>query len=99
MNLKEDTGQYVCISFFRYMYFQFKKWISSYTILLVVVVTLFCYLLLVMVSIYILILYLQCRDLTRILRPLVTFAEQIFLGLIMNKQEYNELNLIISSVG
>jgi hypothetical protein len=38
------------------------------------------------------------RDLTRILRPLVTFAEQIFFGLIMNKQEYNELNLIISYV-
>ena len=38
------------------------------------------------------------RDLARILRPLVTFAEQIFIGLIMNKQEYNELNLIISYV-
>ena len=38
------------------------------------------------------------RDLARILRPLVTFAEQIFWGLIMNKQEYNELNLIISYV-
>jgi hypothetical protein len=38
------------------------------------------------------------RDLTRILRPLVTFAEHIFFGLIMNKQEYNELNLIISYV-
>jgi hypothetical protein len=38
------------------------------------------------------------RDLARILRPLVTFAEQIFLGLIMNKQEYNEHNLIISYV-
>jgi hypothetical protein len=38
------------------------------------------------------------RDLARILRPLVTFAEQIFFGLIMNKQEYNELNLIISYV-
>ena len=35
------------------------------------------------------------RDLARILRPLVTFAEQIFVGLIMNKQEYN---LIISYV-
>jgi hypothetical protein len=36
------------------------------------------------------------RDLARILRPLpvVTFAEQIFFGLIMNKQDYNELNLI-----
>ena len=32
-----------------YMFFQFKKWISSYTILLVVIVTLFCYLLLVMI--------------------------------------------------
>jgi hypothetical protein len=32
---------------------------------------------------------------TRILRPLVTFADQIFFK-IMNKQEYNELNLIIS---
>jgi hypothetical protein len=40
----------------------------------------------------------KCRDLARILRPLVTFAEQIFFGLIMNKQEYNELNLIISYV-
>jgi hypothetical protein len=38
------------------------------------------------------------RDLARILRPLITFAEQIFIGLIMNKQEYNELNLIISYV-
>ena len=41
------------------------------------------------------------RDLARILKPLVTFAEQIFFwggGLIMNKQEYNELNLIISYV-
>jgi hypothetical protein len=38
------------------------------------------------------------RELARILRPLVTFAEHIFLGLIMNKQEYNELNLIISYV-
>jgi hypothetical protein len=38
------------------------------------------------------------RDLARILRPLVIFAEQIFWGLIMNKQEYNDLNLIISYV-
>jgi hypothetical protein len=38
------------------------------------------------------------RDLARILRPLVTSAEQIYFGLIMNKQEYNELNLIISYV-
>jgi hypothetical protein len=38
------------------------------------------------------------RDLARILRPLVTFAEQIFWGLIMNKQEYIELNLIMSYV-
>jgi hypothetical protein len=38
----------------------------------------------------------QSRDLARILRPLVTFAEQIFFIIIMNKQEYNELNLIIS---
>jgi glucan phosphoethanolaminetransferase (alkaline phosphatase superfamily) len=37
------------------------------------------------------------RDLARILRPLVTFAEHIFFK-IMNKQEYNELNLIISYV-
>ena len=37
------------------------------------------------------------RDLARILRPLVTFAEQIFKK-IMNNQEYNELNLIISYV-
>ena len=37
------------------------------------------------------------RDLARILRPLVTFVEQIFFGM-MNKQEYNELNLIISYV-
>jgi hypothetical protein len=36
--------------------------------------------------------------LARILRPLVTFAEQIFFGLIMNKQECNELTLIISYV-
>jgi hypothetical protein len=36
--------------------------------------------------------------LARILRPLVTFAEQIFLQLIMNKQDYNELNLKISYV-
>jgi len=35
------------------------------------------------------------RDSARILRPLVTFAEHIFF-LIMSKQEYNELNLIIS---
>jgi hypothetical protein len=40
----------------------------------------------------------QRRDLARILRPLVTFAEQIFFIIIMNKQEYNELNLIISQV-
>ena len=40
---------------------------------------------------------LLCRDLARILKPLVTFAEQIFFK-IMNKQEYNELNLIISYV-
>ena len=38
------------------------------------------------------------RDLARILRPLVTFVAQIFFGLIMNKQEYNELNPIISYV-
>ena len=41
------------------------------------------------------------RDLARILRPLVTFAEHtfcIYFFLIMNKQEYNELNLIISYV-
>jgi hypothetical protein len=38
------------------------------------------------------------RDLARILKPLVTFAEQMFFGLIMNKQEYNELNLIINYV-
>jgi hypothetical protein len=31
------------------------------------------------------------------LRPLVTFVEPIFFK-IMNKQEYNELNLIISYV-
>ena len=37
------------------------------------------------------------RHLARILRPLVTFAEQIFF-LIMNKQEYNELNFIINYV-
>jgi hypothetical protein len=37
------------------------------------------------------------RELARILRPLVTFAEQIFFK-IMNKQEYNEPNLIISYV-
>jgi len=36
------------------------------------------------------------RDSARILRPLVTFADQIFFLKIMNKQEYNELNLIIS---
>ena len=42
--------------------------------------------------------YAISRDLAMILRPLVTFAEQIFLGLIMNKQEYNEFNLIISYV-
>ena len=36
------------------------------------------------------------KDLARILRPLVTFAEQIFFFIIMNKQEYNGLNLIIS---
>ena len=48
---------------------------------------------------------MQNQGLARILRPLVitalvTFAEQIFFGLIMNKikQEYNELNLIISYV-
>jgi hypothetical protein len=35
------------------------------------------------------------RDFARILRPL---AEQIVFGLIMNKQEYNELILIISYV-
>ena len=38
------------------------------------------------------------RDLARILKPLVTFVEQTFFELIMNKQEYNELNLIISYV-
>ena len=38
------------------------------------------------------------RNLARIFRPLVTFAEQIFFGLIMNKQECNELTLIISYV-
>ena len=38
------------------------------------------------------------RDLARILRPLVTFAEHMFFFKIMNKQEYNELNLIISYV-
>lgn len=32
-----------------YMYFQFKKWISAYTILLAVLITLFCYLLLLMI--------------------------------------------------
>ena len=37
------------------------------------------------------------RDLARILRPLYTFVEQISFK-IMNKQEYNELNLIISYV-
>ena len=41
--------------------------------------------------------YTGVRDLARILRPLVTFAEHIFF-FIMNKQEYNELNLIISYV-
>jgi hypothetical protein len=34
-------------------------------------------------------------DLARILRPLDTFAEQIFFGLIMNKQEYNQLRCLI----
>ena len=35
------------------------------------------------------------RDIARILRPLVTFAEQMVFFIMMNKQEYNELNLII----
>jgi len=40
-------------------------------------------------------LYDPQRDSARILRPLVTFAEQSFF-LLMNKQEYDKFNLIMS---